>query len=112
MDKDSFISDVKANDICKDIAKVIETRFYTTNSEIGRPLPPGKNKKSNWTNERWIRCIKYGIIYWIKRKNIQLFKRKKWWKKVKGTENSVLKRKLKFQNSKNCLRNRWKKSNV
>ena len=47
MDKDSFISNVKANDICKDIAKVIETRFYTTNSEIGTPLPQGKNKKSN-----------------------------------------------------------------
>ena len=77
MDKDSFISNVKANDICKDIAKVIETRFYTTNSEIGTPLPQGKNKKSNWTNERWISCINYGIIYWIKSKNIQLFKKKK-----------------------------------
>ena len=89
--------------------KVIETRLYTTNSEIGRPLPQGKNLKSNWTNERWIRGINYRIIYWIKSKNIKLFKRKNDEdKKVKGRKNYVMLRKLKFQNSKNCLRNRWK----
>ena len=31
--------------IYKDIAKDIETRFDTSNYELDRPLPEGKNKK-------------------------------------------------------------------
>ena len=45
MDTDSFIVHVKTNDIYKDIAKYVETRFDTSNFEIDRPLPKGKNKK-------------------------------------------------------------------
>ena len=33
----------------KDIADD-EKRFGTSNFELNRPLPKGKNKKSNWTN--------------------------------------------------------------
>ena len=32
-------------DIYKDIAKDVETRFDTSNYELDRPLPKGKNKK-------------------------------------------------------------------
>ena len=39
MDTDSFINHVKTDDISKDIAENVETRFETTNFEIGRPLP-------------------------------------------------------------------------
>ena len=35
---------IKIDDIYKDIAGV-ETRFYTSNHELDRPLPKGKNKK-------------------------------------------------------------------
>ena len=35
----------------------VETRFDTSNYELGRPLPKGRNEKSNWINERWIRRI-------------------------------------------------------
>ena len=52
MDTDSFIVHVKTNDIYKDIAEDVETRFDTSNFELDRPLPKGKNKKSNWINER------------------------------------------------------------
>ena len=45
MDTDSFIVHVKAEDIYKDIAEDFEKRFDTSNFEINRPLPLGKNKK-------------------------------------------------------------------
>ena len=45
MDKDSFIFHVKTDDIYKDIADDVETRFGTSNFEIDRPLPKEKNKK-------------------------------------------------------------------
>ena len=45
MDRDSFIVHVKTDDIYKDIAEDIETRFDTSNFETDKPLPKGKNKK-------------------------------------------------------------------
>ena len=45
MDTDSFIVHVKTDDIYKDIAEDVETIFDTSNFEIDRPLPIGKNKK-------------------------------------------------------------------
>ena len=44
-DTDSFIVHVKINDIYKDTAEDVETRFDFSNFEIYRPLPEGKNKK-------------------------------------------------------------------
>ena len=43
MDIDSFKVHVKTDDIYKDIAEDVETRSVTSNFEIGRPLPKGKN---------------------------------------------------------------------
>ena len=45
MDTDSFIVHIKTDDIYKNIADEVETRFDTSNFEIDRPLPKGKNKK-------------------------------------------------------------------
>ena len=45
MDIGSLIVHVKTDDICKDIAEDVETRFDTSNFEIDRPLPKGENKK-------------------------------------------------------------------
>ena len=45
MGTDSFIVHVNTEDIYKDIAKDIETRFSTSNFDLDRPLPKGKNKK-------------------------------------------------------------------
>ena len=45
MDSDSFIVHIKTDDIYKNIADEVETRFDTSNFEIDRPLPTGKNKK-------------------------------------------------------------------
>ena len=45
MDTDSFTVYIKADDIYKDIAEDVETRFDTSNYELDRPLPKGKNRK-------------------------------------------------------------------
>ena len=44
MDTDSFIVYIKIDVIYKDIAEDVETRFYTSNYKLDRPLPKGKNK--------------------------------------------------------------------
>ena len=45
MDTNNFIVHIKTDDIYKDIAEDVETRFDTLNYELDRPLPQGKNKK-------------------------------------------------------------------
>ena len=45
IDTDSFIMPIKKEDFYKDIADDVEKRFDTSNYEIDRPLPIGKNKK-------------------------------------------------------------------
>ena len=45
MDTDSFIMNIKTNDFYEDIANDAENRFDTSNYEINRPLPMGRNKK-------------------------------------------------------------------
>ena len=47
MDTDSFIMNIKTNDFYKDISNDVENRFDTSNYEVNRPLPTGKNKKIN-----------------------------------------------------------------
>ena len=41
----SFIVCIKTDDIFKEIAEDVETRFETLNYELDRPLLKGKNKK-------------------------------------------------------------------
>ena len=45
MDTDCFIVSIKTEDVYKDIANNVEKRFDTSNYEVNRPLPTGKNKK-------------------------------------------------------------------
>ena len=45
MDTDSFIINIKTENFYKDIANDVEERFDTSNYEVNRPLPTGKNKK-------------------------------------------------------------------
>ena len=52
MDTGSFIMDIKTNDFYKDIGNDGECKFDTSNYEVNRPLPMGKNKKSHRFNER------------------------------------------------------------
>ena len=40
-----FIIFIKMDDIYKDIAEDVETRFYTLHQELDRSLPKGKHRK-------------------------------------------------------------------
>ena len=44
MDTDKFIMHIKTQDFYKDIADDVEKIFNTSNYEVDRPLPTGKNK--------------------------------------------------------------------
>ena len=45
IDTDSFIMNIKTEDVYKDIANDVEKRFDTSNYEVNKSLPTGKNKK-------------------------------------------------------------------
>ena len=45
MDTDSFFVYIKTGDIYKGIVEDVETRFGTSNYELDRSLPKGKNQK-------------------------------------------------------------------
>ena len=104
MDADSIIVHVKIDNIYKDIAENVETRFDTRNNELDRPLPKAKNKKliGLMKDELGGQPIKEFIGLSAKtcsylKDNIDEDK------KAKSTKISVIKRKLKFQDYKNCV---------
>ena len=45
MDTDSFIVYIKTDDIHKDIAVDVKTRFNTSDYELNKPLPKRKKEK-------------------------------------------------------------------
>ena len=45
MDTDSLIINIKTEDFYEDIPNDVEKRFDTSNNDVNRPLPKGKNKK-------------------------------------------------------------------
>ena len=45
MDRDSVIIHVKTEDVSEDVANDVENEFDTSNYEVKRPSPKGKNKK-------------------------------------------------------------------
>ena len=104
MDTDSFVMNIRTNDFYKDIANDVEKRFDTSNYEVNRPLPTGKNKKV-------IGLIKDELGGKIITEFVTL--RPKTYsyltddgkedKKAKGTKNCVIKRMIKFNDYKNCL---------
>ena len=106
MDTDSFIMDIKTNDFYKDIANDVENRFDTSNYEVNRPLPMGKNKKV-------IGLMKDGLGGKIITEFVTL--RPKTYsyltddgkedKKAKGTKMCVIKKMIKLNNYKKCLLN-------
>ena len=104
MGTDNFIAYTKTDYIYRDIAEYFEARFDTTNYQLNRPLPKGKNKKvvDVMKDELGGKIMKEFLglraetySYLIDDGNED--------KKGKGTKKCVLKTKLKFQDCKNCL---------
>ena len=104
MDTKSLIVYIKTDDIFKDIGEDIETRFDTSNYELDRLLPKGKNKKliELMKDDLGGKIIKE--LVGLRAKTYSYLKdNNKKDKKTKGTEKCLIKTKLKFENYKNCL---------
>ena len=106
MDTDSFIMNIKANDFYKDISDDVECKFDTSNYEVKRPLPIGKNKKviglmkdelGGEIITEFIALRPKSYSYLIDNDKID--------KKAKGTKKCVIKKMIKFDGFKKCLLN-------
>ena len=106
MDTDSFIMYIKTEDFYEDIVNDVAKRFDTSNYEVDRPLPTGKNNKviglmkdelggTVMTEFVALRPETYSYL-------TDDFEEDK---KAKGTKKCVIKRRLKFSDYKDCLLN-------
>ena len=104
MDTDSFIVYIKTDDIYKGIAEDVETKFDTSNYELDKPLPKIKNKKviGLMKDELGEKIMKEFVGLRAKTYSYLIDDGSED-KKAKGTKKCVIKRKLKFQDYKNCL---------
>ena len=97
MDTDSFIAYVKTDDVYKDIAKDIETRFDTSNFESDRPFPKGKNKNVfGLMKDKSGRKIMKEFVELRAKTYSYLKDNHNEDEKIKGTKKCFLKGKLKF----------------
>ena len=104
MDTNSFIVYIKTDGIYKCIVEDVETRFDTSNYELERPLPKGKNKKViGLIKDKLGGKIMTKFVGLREKANSYLIDDGSEDKKAKGTKRCVIKRKLKFENYKNCL---------
>ena len=106
MDMDSFIMDIILNDFYKDIANDVENRFDTSNYEVNRPLPMGKNQKviGLMKDELGGKIITEFVTLTPKTYSY-LTDDGKEDKKAKGTKKCAIKKMIKFNDCKKCLLN-------
>ena len=104
MDTDSFIMNIKTEDFYKDTANDVEKRFDTSNYEVNRPLPIGKNKKVIGLMKDELGGKIFTEFVTLRPKTYSyLTDDCKEDKKAKGTKECVIKRMIKFDDYKNCL---------
>ena len=104
MDTDSLIMNIKRKKFYKDIAQDVEEKFYTSNYDVNRPLPKGKNKKviGLMRNELGGGIITQFVALrpktysYMTDEFIEI-------KKAKGTKKCVIRKMLKFEDYKKCL---------
>ena len=106
MDTDSFVMHIKTNDFDKDIASDVENRFDTSNYEVNRPLPTGKNKKIiGLMKDELGGKINTEFVTLRPKTYSFLTDDGKEDKKAKGTKKCVIKKMIKFNDYKKCLLN-------
>ena len=104
MDTDSFIVHGKTEDIHKDIAEDVETRSDTSNYEIDRPLPTGKNKNViGFMKDESGGQIMKKIVGLIAKTYSYLKDNNDEDKRAKATKKCAIKRNLQFRDYKKCL---------
>ena len=106
MDTESFIIQMKTEDIYEDVASDVEKRFDTANHEVNRPLPTGSNKKvvGLMKDELGGRIIAEFMALRPKTYSY-LMDDGNSDKKAKGTKKCVIKQRPKFNDYKDCLLN-------
>ena len=106
MDTDRFIVHIKVEDFYEDIADDVEKRFDTSNYDVNRPLITGRNKKviGLMKDELGGKIMKEFLALRTKTYSY-LTEDCKEDKKAEGTKKCVIKRRLKFNDYKNCLLN-------
>ena len=106
MDTDSFIMNIKINHFYEDIANDVKNRFDTSNYEVNRPLPMGKNKKiiGLMKDELGGKIITEFVTLRPKTYSY-LTDDGKEDKKAKGTKKCIIKKMIKFNDYKKCLLN-------
>ena len=104
MDTESFIMNIRTNDFYKDIANDVDKRFDTSNYELNRPLPTGKNKKviGLMKDELGGKIITEFVTLRPKTYSYSTDDGKED-KKAKGTKKCVIKRMIKFNDYMNSL---------
>ena len=104
MDTDSFVMNINTEDFYKDIANDVEKKFDTSNYEVNRRLPTGKNKivVGLMKDELGGKIITEFVTLRPKTYSY-LTDDGKEDKKAKGTKKCVIKRMIKFNDYKNCL---------
>ena len=106
MDTDSFVMNIKTEDFYKDIANDVEKRFDTSNYEVDRPLPTGKNKKViGLVKDELGGKIITEFVTLRPKSYTYLTDDSKEDKKAKETKKCVIKRMIKFDDYKRCLLN-------
>ena len=103
MDMGSFIMNIKTNNFYKDISNDVETRFDTSNYEVNRPLPTGKNKKviGLMKDDLGGKIITEFVTLRPKTYSYSTDDGKE--DKAKGAKKCVIKRMIKFDDYKSCL---------
>ena len=106
MDTDSFIMYIKTEDFYEDIANDVEKRFDSSNYEVDRPLPAGRNKKVIGLKKNELGGKIMTEFVALRPKTYSyLTDDCEEDKKTKGTKKCVIKRELKFNDYKDCLLN-------
>ena len=106
MDTDSFIMHIKTNDFYEDIVSDVENRFDTSNYEVKRPLPTGKNKKVIGLRKDELGGKVITEFVTLRPKTYSfLTDGGKEDKKAKGTKKWIIKKMTKFNDYKKCLLN-------